>query len=202
MTTPRVPFRQADPAWGALEIAPPKDGKPRNLARVGCLVTAIADLAARAGDATITPATLLAKTKAKGANVFYGASAILPLLAKAAGLEAPSERRVYRANGDHVLRAAYREAIEAGDFAILHVDHDQNDSGNHFVGGVSLIGDPTDEEWIVYSDPAVGKEHLLPFSTLTAAALWGGKRFRLVSVAPVLLSTTQKRNAHPSRSFP
>lgn len=182
---PREPYRQADPRWGACEIAPVQPGaRPANLARKGCLITSVAEVSRRYGDLALDPPTVLQRGKKAGA--FYGANAVLPVLADAAGLKAPREERVFAANGIDEMRRVLRAALVNG-FAVLHVDHDAQGAGDHFVVAVRIESD-SDGGHVVYSDPATGKEARLSLSTLEGRAGWpvaAPKTYRVVSVAPI-----------------
>ncbi len=182
-------YRQGDPAWSKLEIAPASPGgKPRNLGRIGCLITAIAEAERRFGGA-LTPADVLAKGLAK--KTFLGANAILDQLASSCGLYAPRSDRVYLTSGEDAMRARVREALAAGGFVIVHVDNVQDavDEGRHFVLGFALRASGPEgsrpKEWIDYADPATGTESLLPFETLKGPAPYGGRNYRAISVAPI-----------------
>jgi hypothetical protein len=190
-------FRQGDKAWSADEIVPPDEkGRKRNLGRIGCLVTAIAEAARRSGDQHITPGTLLAKAKEKGEpgskNAVFTKSgaAFLDRLAAVAGLEAPREQRVYLASGLDELRRVIRKTLNDGAFCTLHVDHDPrpDGTGNHFVLAIAIVDDQ-----IQYADPATGREHFLSLSTLEGRAAWGGKTYRVVSAAPIFSPRAGRR---------
>lgn len=189
-------FRQADPQWGHEEIAAvPTGKKPKNLRRVGCLVTAVAEALRRSGDPS-TPADVLARGKKAGA--FIGADAILPRLAEANGLAAPREERVYYANGIDALRRALRGAVaDAGQFAILWVDHDlvADGRGNHFV---LAYGIDTERDVVHYADPATGHEHELSLSALEGTCPWKASTYRVLSVAPI----RAPRRARPVGGMP
>lgn len=169
-------LRQSDPRWGHVAL-----GKS-TLSRVGCLVTCLCESAQTFGtDAIVTPDVLV--SRGVTAKAFVGASAILDKLATCAGLAAPRDRRVYGAGtADAPLRAAIMLAFSKHEHAILHVNHDADPEGDHFVLGLKL--DPITGE-IVYADPALGSLGRMNLFSLSCPAQWAGKTYKVVDVAPV-----------------
>ncbi len=173
-------FSQSDPRWGKLLIAPRYP-----LGKYGCLVTCIAEASRRSGG-LFTPADVLANGKAAGG--FYGPNAVLSKLAETADLYAPRTKRVFSSAGIEALKKSLLEAVEAGGFAILHVNHDEDAAADHFVLAFEVRPEAQNgraDVLVEFADPATGKEGQLSFSNLEGDAGWGGKRYSVLSVAPI-----------------
>lgn len=153
-------LRQGDPRWSAFKLGTGTS----TIGASGCLITCLCEAARRFGtDPVLDPGEL--NRRGKLANAFRGSSAIIPTLAPCAGLEAPRAWRVMNADGDGALRAAIVGALESDRLAILHVNHDADEAGDHFVLGLKLEGDV-----VRFADPSSGLEGRINLVTLEGVA--------------------------------
>ena len=171
-------FKQDNPLWKSDLVGVGKS----TFHAAGCLVCAVAEAAARCGtEPGIDPRAL--NTRGVKAGAFVGSSAVIPLLAPCAGLQAPRDRRVIAANGDEELQRAIRQALADGWCALLHVNHGRPDGhGQHFV---TAFASSAVDSAIWYADPATGKDGKIDFRSLTGPASWGFSRFRVVGAVPI-----------------
>ncbi len=172
-------FVQGARAWRTLLVGVGRS----TMHQAGCLVCCVAEAAVRQGTApTMDPPTLNALGVT--ASAFVGSNAVVPLLAPCAGLQAPRDRRAVRANGDDEIRKAIRRALGEGWGVILHVNHDDDPDGDHFLYGFAFAPS-AGQELVSYADPATGKEGTISLDTLEGAATWGRSTYRVVGAVPI-----------------
>lgn len=168
---------QNSPQWGSLKLGMGAS----TIGRGGCLLTCLTEAARLlAGRPGLLPPH--ANEICKGAKAFQASLLILEPAAKALGLECPASERVDGKPGDSHLNDALLTALERG-FAVIHVDHDGLDGGDHFI----LATGKSDGGNIVCRDPALATLVALQWPSLEAAVRWGQKpkTYRVVSVRPL-----------------
>ena len=174
---------QADPRWSTLMLG----HGPARIGRAGCLLTILTEaariLAGRHG--LLPPHANEQLRQTPGAFVAAGTdirgdSLVVEVAARALGMESPQSERV---DGDN---EALREAIEAAllrGLAILHVNHDDDISGDHFI----LANGRGEGGTVEALDPALARTVVLSWPELTADVHWNKKpkHYTVVAVRPI-----------------
>jgi hypothetical protein len=177
-----VNFSQGDARWGKKEIV-----KGQTLARVGCLITAMAEAAVRMGTGPeMTPSSLLDRARLQGGVFNTSGGAVVAKLAKAALLVAdPAERR-FAADGLEAQRRAIYDSLSDSRLCLLHVDYsdDADLRGNHFVCAIGLYPSPQGTE-LEYVDPAFGAAWRMSHVSLEGQSKKPTRRYRVVSAIPL-----------------
>ncbi len=168
---------QADPRWSKETLG----HGPSTIGRGGCLLTVLTEAATllthRPG---LIPPMVNATLKATP-GAFIKDRLDVEVAARALGMVSPARERDAGPSGV-VLRDAIDAALCRG-FAILHVDHDGVDGGDHFV--LATGRGPLNEVDCI--DPAPAHRILLGWPDLEAPVFWGKKlkRYRVVAVRPL-----------------
>lgn len=174
-------FSQGDARWGSKTIVP-----GQTLSRVGCLVTSMAEAAARTVAPGITPATLLSRGQLQAGTFSSSGGAVISKLARSAGLIMdPGERR-FAKDGLEAQRRAIYDCLSDSRPCLLHVDYsdDVDGAGNHFVCAIGLVPTP-DGTQVEYVDPAFGKIARLSQVSLKGQSLKKSRSYQVVSVIPL-----------------
>lgn len=164
---------QNDRRWGSIVLG----NGPSSIGRSGCLLVCLTEAARRlAGRPDLLPPH--ANEICRQVGAFFGASLVVPEAARALGLEVDEK---VTAEGD--LADAVERALELG-CAIVHVDHDADPEGDHFLLATSFAGEPRHVECL---DPATGVPVWLSWPDLKATTRWGKtvKQYRAISVRPI-----------------
>lgn len=177
------PLYQSDTHWTGLPLG---DG-PSTIGKKGCLLVALTMAARETG---VRPSLLPphANLFCLEAGAFEGDALIIHKAAAALDLEAPLFERVVAPIGSGALIDAVSNALTAGDLAILHVDHEGDDDGDHFILAYAIKGDR-----VLCYDPAVGRVSLTwPGLESAGEVVWGPKdfrRYRVTAVRPIRKAT-------------
>lgn len=172
---------QNDKRWGSLRLG---DGQS-TIGHAGCLLTLLCEAASRqAGRTGITPPH--ANEALRKAGAFSGSNLIVELAARALGMESPAEEKVKGLPGDDKLQIALSGALSRG-MAIVHVDHDGDGVGNHFILAISMSAMGAKHMYVECTDSALAKTVRLSWPGLSAQVEWAGvpKTYRAVSVRPL-----------------
>lgn len=122
-------------------------------------------------------------------EVGRGSGALIPELARCAGLEVQRSRRLERARVGSlgVVREALKAALAQGECVLLNVDHDATRVGgdehpDHWVGAYAFAGDT-----VLATDAATGRDARISLTTLTGPALWGDppRTYEVLVMQPV-----------------
>lgn len=176
-------YKQADPAWSreALGFGTSTIGK------AGCLITCLAMARERILGIETTPADV--NRIAKEANAFVRSMLIVPRACQALGLvQVDRIRDVGSVNGDLAKQQALvDEALECGGVAILHVDHNNVEGGDHFV----LIHSRDAAGGYAAADPAPGYD-IFVNSDLRATSKWNSKLKYYEPVGVIFVSKDER----------
>lgn len=200
-------FRQADPEWHGDHLGLPRpDGKVLTLGADGCEATAFTVGGNLLNGTALTPREVNAHLSAvsklyfdsgrhHGRQCFVslghddqgrivthpGPLIVLEESAKEYGLHCPDAGRLRSKPGDVALSQLLCETLDAGKLAIIHVDHNAVDGGDHFCLALERQGGA-----ILVFDPAMGNTMTIDDIGLEGRTKWGSvdKTFRVVSVAP------------------
>lgn len=168
---------QNDARWGALQLG----NGDSTIGRGGCLLTVLCEAASRIGGrpGLIPPH---ANETLRKAGCFLNSGLIIEHAAQTLGMESPDKDKVQGKPGDPSLKAALDHILEMGQLAILHVDHDGMDNGDHFILALRATASTVD-----CIDPALATHVALEWPKLEATVRWGKKLklYRVVSVRPL-----------------
>lgn len=171
-------WQNAEP-WGPMMLG---DG-PSSIGHGGCMLTLLTEAARRIGG---RPTLLPHHTNeiAKKADAFKGDNLDVERAARALGLECPYAERIENPMGmvsPAKLDADIAKMLDRG-FCIIHVDHDGDKKGDHFIMATGSSGSNFD-----CADPALARSVFLLRPILTAAVRWGKKEktYRVQSIRPI-----------------
>ena len=149
-------LRQADPRWSKVVLG----FGPGTIGRYGCVLTCLCHAAKFLRGVELLPPHLNAM--GQQAKAFKGELIIWGLIQRHAGLDIKSPM-----TGDE-LAATIHTALRAKGCCLLHVDHKNDERGDHWILAHSLsdIGD------FICSDPATGDDVIISKDTLRGATTW------------------------------
>lgn len=176
---------QGDKRWSGIQLG----HGPGRIGKSGCLLTCLTEaarvLAHRPG--LLPPHANELLRGVPGAFVAAGSdipgdSLVVEVAAKALGMESPQRERETGAPGSVVLRDALEAAFSRG-YAIVHVDHNGIDGGDHFLLALKRSEDGT----VDCIDPALARHVPLAWPGLDTHVMWGKhpKIYRVVAVRPL-----------------
>ena len=149
-------LRQADPRWSKAILG----FGPGTIGRYGCVLTCLCQAAAFLRGMELLPPHLNAM--GQGKQAFKGELIIWSAIQGPAGLDIKSI-----VSGADV-GPAIRSALVAKGCCLLHVDHKNDERGDHWILAHSLsdVGD------FICSDPATGDDVVISKDTLRGATTW------------------------------
>ena len=170
------PLYQADSRWGSIVLG---DG-PSTIGKSGCLLVCLVEAARYLGTRPdMLPPHLNEACRQRGC--FFGASLVVRDAAPLVGLVSPDAEKVTSNLADQVV------GMLGGGLAVLHVDHDDDPQGDHFLLAVKVAQREGMPPHVECYDPATGVPVWLSLPDLEATARWGKvvKRYRTLSARPI-----------------
>lgn len=133
---------------------------PGTIGRYGCVLTSICQAADLLRGVTILPPHL--NEMGRQAKAFKGELVIWPLIARAAGLT------IGPLISDDTAPALMHATIRDKGACLLHVDHKNDDRGDHWI----LAHSTTDIGDFICSDSATGDDMVISKATMRGATTW------------------------------
>ena len=164
-------LRQADARWSKVTLG----FGPGTIGQSGCALVSVCQAAKFLRNVELLPPHLNAM--GQSAKAFRGVLVIWDLLGRVAGLDVHPLVTGERAS------STITSTLKAKGVCLLHVDHKNDERGDHWVLAHSL----TDTGDIVCSCSAVGDDVILDKTTLRGATTWGNqpKVYSVRGVRPV-----------------
>lgn len=169
-----VIYKQADPKWSKQKLG----FGTSTIGLGGCLVTCFAIIGEMLTGKTLTPDVVNARCKIGGA--FQNSRLFPKEAARILGLEVVARVDEVPSEDPRIVHTV-NEALDAGDLAIVEVDHNQKEGGDHFI---VVSGRPPGGPGYEAIDPAgtgaLGQKHSLLAldSKLFGVSFWGSKSIR------------------------
>lgn len=164
-------LRQADSRWSKVTLG----FGPGTIGKFGCALVSVCQAAKFLRGVELLPPHLNAM--GQSSKAFKGVLVIWDLLGRVAGLEI---RSIVTGEG---VSACITSTLKAKGVCLLHVDHKDDERGDHWV----LAHSVTDTGDIVCSCSAIGDDVVIDKTTLRGATTWGNqpKVYSVRGVRPV-----------------